>query len=68
MKEPIFKILVILLSPTHFVLWIFAKLLEFAIEIGRPIATTLPKKVKEAESFWKEIFKRKTNKRYGGSK
>lgn len=59
MKKQMFKILVILLSPIYFMLWVFAKLIEFTIEIGKPIETTMSEQVEKMESFWKEIFKRK---------
>lgn len=62
MKEILFKILVVLLSPIYFMFWIFANIMGLAMEIGQPILDVVLEKVEKMSSFWKEFFKRK-NKR-----
>lgn len=59
MKEILFKILVVLLSPVYFMFWIFANIIGLAMEIGEPIAEGLHNKIEKMSSFWKEFFKRK---------
>ena len=55
MKEILFKILVVLLSPIYFMFWIFAN----TMEIGQPILDVVLEKVEKMSSFWKEFFKGK---------
>jgi len=59
MKEILFKILVVLLSPVYFMFWIFANIMGLAMEIGQPILDVVLEKVEKMSSFWKEFFKGK---------
>lgn len=63
MKDILFKILVVLLSPVYFMFWIFANVLGLAMELGKeigePIANAIQEKIEKMSSFWKEFFKRK---------
>lgn len=59
MKDILFKILVVLLSPVYFMFLIFANIMGLAMEIGQPILDFVLEKVEKMSSFWKEFFKRK---------
>lgn len=59
MKERLFKLLVVLLSPIYFIFWIVANMMGLVMEIAEPIAELLSKKIEKMSSFWKEFFKRK---------
>jgi hypothetical protein len=59
MKEILFKLLVVLLSPIYFIFWIVANMMGLVMEITEPIAELLSKKIEKMSSFWKEFFKRK---------
>lgn len=59
MKEILFKLLVILLSPIYFIFWLVANMLGFAMEIGEPIVEALLEEIEKMASFWKEFFKGK---------
>ena len=59
MKEILFKLLVVLLSPIYFIFWIVANIIGWVMEIGEPIAELLQAKIEKMSSFWKEFFKRK---------
>ena len=59
MKEILFKLLVILLSPIYFIFWIVANIIGWAMEIGEPIVELLQEEIEKMSSFWKEFFKSK---------
>lgn len=59
MKEILFKLLVVLLSPIYFIFWIVANMMGLVMEITEPIAELLSKKIEKMSFFWKEFFKRK---------
>ena len=59
MKEILFKLLVILLSPIYFIFLIVANIIGWAMEIGEPIVELLQEEIEKMSSFWKEFFKRK---------
>lgn len=59
MKEILFKILVVLLSPVYFMFWIFANIMGMAMEIGQPIVNNLLEEIEKMSSFWKGFFKGK---------
>ena len=59
MKERLFKLLVVLLSPIYFIFLIVANIIGWAMEIGEPIAESLQEEIEKMSSFWKEFFKRK---------
>lgn len=59
MKEILFKLLVILLSPIYFIFGIVANIIGWAMEIGEPIVELLQEEIEKMSSFWKEFFKRK---------
>lgn len=59
MKEILFKLLVILLSPIYFIFWLVANMIGFAMEIGEPIGEALLEEIEKMASFWKEFFKGK---------
>ena len=59
MKERLFKLLVVLLSPIYFIFCIVANIIGWAMEIGEPIAESLQEEIEKMSSFWKEFFKRK---------
>lgn len=43
MKDILFKILVVLLSPVYFMFWIFANVLGLAMELGKEIGEPMNK-------------------------
>jgi hypothetical protein len=59
MKEILFKLLVVLLSPIYFIFWIVANMMGLVMEIAEPMAELLSEKIEKMSSFWKEFFKRK---------
>lgn len=59
MKEILFKLLVILLSPIYFIFWLVANMIGFAMEIGEPIVEALLEEIEKMASFRKEFFKGK---------
>ncbi len=54
MKEVLFKILVVLLTPFYFIIKI---LCEFVKELGSPVVDGIMYLLKEMTAFWKKIFK-----------
>lgn len=59
MKEVLFKILVVLLTPFYFIIKILNALCEFAKELGSPVADGIIYLLEEMTAFWKKIFKMK---------
>lgn len=59
MKEILFELLVILLSPIYFIFWIVANIIGWAMEIGELIVELLQEEIEKMASFWKEFFKGK---------
>ena len=51
MKERLFKLLVVLLSPIYFIFWIVANIIGWAMEIGEPIAESLQEEIEKMSSF-----------------
>lgn len=56
MKEILFKLLVVLLSPIYFIFWIVANMMGLVMEIAEPMAELLSEKIEKMSSFWKEFF------------
>lgn len=59
MKEVLFKILVVLLTPFYFIIKILNAICEFAKELGSPIADGIIYLLEAMTAFWKKIFKMK---------
>lgn len=52
MKKQMFKILVILLSPIYLIIFIFEKMIEYAIDLGKPIVLELSELIEDVEKEW----------------
>lgn len=52
MKKQMFKILVILLSPIYLIIFIFEKMIEYAIDLGKPIVLVLSELIEDVEKEW----------------
>ena len=57
MKEVLFKILVVLLTPFYFIIKILNAMCEFAKELGSPVVDGIMYLLEEMTAFWKKIFK-----------
>ncbi len=56
MKEILFKLLVVLLSPIYFIFWIVANIIGWAMEIGEPIVESLQEEIEKDVIFLERIF------------
>ncbi len=59
MKEILFTILVILLTPIYIIIRIFSGCIEFIFEVTEPIAESIRELVDNMVEFWKMIFRKK---------
>ena len=59
MKKQMFKILVILLSPIYLIIFIFEKMIEYAIDLGKPIVLELSELIEDVEKEWNFFEKNK---------
>lgn len=57
MKEVLFKILVVLLTPFYFIIKILNSMCKFAKELGSPVVDGIMYLLEEMTAFWKKIFK-----------
>jgi hypothetical protein len=58
MKELLFILIVILLTPVYFIINIFLKMMEFAMELTSSIAEEMCILVENMTDFWKNIFRK----------
>lgn len=59
MKEVLFAILIIILTPIYIIIKIFTRLSYWMIEITDPISMAIGEFVDDMVEFWKKIFIKK---------
>ena len=63
MKEILYMILVILLTPIYIIIKVFGTMLRWMFEVTEPMAEAMGKFIDNMAEFWKKIF-RKNNSQY----
>ena len=58
MKEFIYLVLVIMLTPIYIIIKVFSTFMEFMFEIVEPMAEIMQKAIDNMAYFWKNVFKR----------
>lgn len=63
MKDILFMILVLLLMPIYFIIWISKNIIKLTIEIGSPFVEGMCDIFDNMIDFWKRFFKIKEKRR-----
>lgn len=63
MKDILFMMLVLLLMPIYFIIWILKNIIHLANELGSPFAEGIYNIVENMNDFWKRFFKIKKKRR-----
>ena len=59
MKEFLYMILVILLTPIYIIIKVFGTMLRWIFEVAEPMAEAMGEFIDNMAEFWKKIFRKK---------